>query len=504
MRSRWVGLVLVGAVAGCATVRRQGDQAFERKSYLEAAELYDQALLDNPKDDDALAKRGRAREAALAELLEQSRLARARGGTSQAHDKLGGFFRLRHRWFMPTPPALVGPLKEQATAAALETAQGVRLLLTTDAPLAAEGALRAESRIFDEPELAAAVAELRANVTAAGQKRCDRYLSEQGSDDRPYWRWLVARYCRHFGRSASVPALPNLASGVELAGAVSGVSDASASALAARLSSAFVGTPWYASGARARFSGELGGAYTVSFQHGPVDIEAPWTERVAYTTTESRNVPHQVSRLVSETYWVQVPYTVNQSETYSCGDSHSFRTCTRTRAVMRSRSESRSRLVTRWHTEYRAELQTVTRHRDVPRVFRYTAERYQGSFSLASALTVHLPPDGAPVTVPLRRREILQALSSNVTFLPAGIEPTSGQLPSADQWLNGTLDPVMGDVQRELRQAWYARFCAGEAFTVEEAARCLYGRKAAAAATEALRSVSGVEADGLTALAIGP
>jgi hypothetical protein len=507
-----VWLALSAAVAGCATVRRQADAALERKSYVEAAELYDEALLDNPKDETALARRAQAREAALAEVLEEARVARERGSMSEARGKLGRFFRLRHRWVMSTPPALVGPLKQESTAAAMEMAEGVRKMLTADAPLAAEAALHADKVIVAEPELAVAVRELGADIRVAGQKRCDHYLSQAGSKDgseqspadRPYWRWLVARYCQHFGREATVPALPNLASGVDLAGTISGVSDASATALGARLASALVGTPWYAPGVGERVAGELHGAYAVAYQHGPVTENAPWTERVAYQAMEPRSVPHQVSRMESETYWVTVPYTVTQSETYSCGDSHSYRTCTRSKSVFRTRSESRSRLVTRWHTEYRTELQTVTRHKDVPRVFQYQAERYQANYTLASTVTMHLPPDGEPLTVPLARRELVQALRTDVTFLPAGISPTSGRVPSADQWLNAALDPMLEGVKRELRQAWTARFCTREEFTVEEAARCLYGSKAGAAATEALRSVSGAEADALTALALGP
>jgi hypothetical protein len=496
-----VSLALLALVAGCATLRRQGDQAFERKSYVEAAELYDEALLDDPKDDAALTRRGRAREAALAEVLEQARLARERGARSEAHDKLGRFFRLRHRWTMSTPPSLVEPLRQQAAAAALETAEGVRRLLAADAPLAAEAALHAEKPIVAEPELAAAVRELGTDIRVAGQKRCE-HLSKGGSADRPYWGWLVARYCQHFGRAAPAPALPSLASGVDLAGAISGMSEASATALGARLALALVGTPWYAPGAGERIAGELQGAYSVAYQHGPVTQDAPWIERVTYQTTEPRSVPHQVSRLESESYQVQVPYTVNQSETYSCGDSHSFRTCTRSRSVMRTRSEFRSRLVTRWHTEFRTEMQTVTRHKDVPRVFQYQAEHYQGNYALAGTLTMRLPPDGAPLTVPLGRRELVEALRSDVTFLPAGVEPTSGQVPSADQWLNAALDPMLEDVKRQLRQAWTARFCTRGEFTLEEAAQCLYGGTAGAAATEALRAVSGVEADALTALAV--
>ena len=74
MRSWRVALALAAAVAGCATLRWQGDDAFERKAYIEAAELYDRALQEDPKDDKVRASRARARAAALTELLENARV----------------------------------------------------------------------------------------------------------------------------------------------------------------------------------------------------------------------------------------------------------------------------------------------------------------------------------------------------------------------------------------------------------------------------------------------
>jgi hypothetical protein len=505
MRSWRVSVALVVAIAGCATLRRQGDDAFERKSYVEAAELYDQALQEDPKDDKARASRARAREAALTELLDNAKGHRAQGSGSQARAELARFFRFRRRWVMSTPPALVSAVEREASAAAIEVAAAIQPLLAANAPLAAEAALKDQSLVVDEPELAAARRKLRAEIRDAGRLRCDHYRgADRGADGGPYWGWLVARYCRHFGRDAASPALPYLAGGIDVDGTISGMSAASSGMVVQQLHAALAGTPWYDAGASERIAGSLRGAYRVTYQSGPVTVQAPWTERVSYLATETRRVPHQVSELHSENYFVQVPYTTSQSESYSCGDSRSYRTCTRSKMVTQYRSEMRSRLVTRWHTEYRTVSETVTRWRNVRRVFSYTAEKRRSSYALASTLTVNLPPDGAALELPLAGSEVVEAMRHDVSFEPAGVEPQPGQLPSGDEWLRSNVGHIVDRLKGELRRGWQARFCGRDEFTTEEAVRCLYGRSLVAAATAALRPVAGTEADALAALAVSP
>jgi hypothetical protein len=77
-------------------------------------------------------------------------------------------------------------------------------------------------------------------------------------------------------------------------------------------------------------------------------------------------------------------------------------------------------------------------------------------------------------------------------------------LPSGDEWLRSNVGPIVDRLKVELRRGWQARFCGRDAFTTEEAARCLYGRSPVAAATEGLRPVAGREADALAALAVTP
>jgi hypothetical protein len=490
---------LLATLGSCATMRRRGDEAVARRSYYEAAELYDRALQEDPKDDKARAGRARARDATLTELLDSAQQGRADGDAATARSKLARFFRLRREWLVPTPPALVAAVEREATAAAGEITAAIRPLLAADAPLAAQSALSTESGVVDEPEVAAALGKLHANIATAGQRRCDHYR-ERTLDGGAYWSWLVARYCKHFGKTTATPRLPYLARGLQLEASISGMSPASSAAVTARLNAALEGTPWHAADAGDRVAAELRGEYVVAFRSEPVTLAAPWTERVPYTDRVARQVPHQVSRLETESYTVQVPYTDHHSESYSCGTPRAYRTCYRSRSVTRYRTDHRTRMVTRYHTEYRTEYHAVTRYRSVPHVYSYTANQQRGSYALASTLTVNLPPDGAPLQVPLARQQVMTAISHDVTFEAADVAPQVARLPSGDEWLQASLPPIVEGVRQQLRAAWQDRFCRRDAFTVEEAARCLYGGDLVATATAGLRVVAGAEADALAAL----
>ena len=87
-----------------------------------------------------------------------------------------------------------------------------------------------------------------------------------------------------------------------------------------------------------------------------------------------------------------------------------------------------------------------------------------------------------------------------MTFEAADVAPQVARLPSADEWLQSNLPPIVERARQQLRAAWQDRFCRRDAFTVEEAARCLYGGDLVAAATAGLRVVAGAEADALAAL----
>ena len=73
-------------------------------------------------------------------------------------------------------------------------------------------------------------------------------------------------------------------------------------------------------------------------------VDALLVHPVPTTATADSTFFHTESRLVTETYTEQVPYTT--TETYNCGSGTSYRTCTR--MVTRYRSETKTRQV--WKT----------------------------------------------------------------------------------------------------------------------------------------------------------
>jgi hypothetical protein len=493
-------IAFVVTALGCATTRRRGDDAWKRGAYVEAANLYDQALAEDPKDEEARAGRSRAREAALAAELEQARVLRAQNQQDAARLRLARFFTMRRHWKLQTPTALIAPVEREARAASAEVERRLHPLLAADAALSAEGVLAEERAIADEPETLAARARMDAAVAAVGARRCAA-MNATVKSESPYWGWLVARYCEHFGVAGAVPVLPFSVAGIEITGAVDGASGPAGQAVVAGLRRAVHGTPWYSPAAAAQASARLAARYGVNQQHVPVTLTAAWTESVPYTTTVSRRVPYQVPYQASETYFDQVPYTTLESESYPCGFGRNHRTCTRSRTVTRYRSQMRTRWVTRHRTEYRTVYDTVTRYRIEPRVFSYPGVRHDNTYALNGTLAIALP-EGAPVQVALDGSELLSGVSHDATFLAAGVAPTRPELPSADGWLLANVDRLVARVSRDLREAWSDRFCRDAGAGLEPAARCLYGRQPAAAATGVLRAELGPEADALAAFAL--
>ncbi|HMF40005.1 MAG TPA: hypothetical protein VKQ32_04900 [Polyangia bacterium] len=498
---RWLPL-LIALIGGCATVRWDADKAFESHQYVQAAELYDRALQEDKDDEKARAGRQRARTAALRELLEQSNANRRNGDASSARDSLGRFFRLRRRWFMSTPPELVGPLKKEAADAFTELAQGVQPLLDGGAPLAAEARLKEERGIVGEPELREARAELLGRVRALGQRRCEALLPT-ATNQTPFWGWLVGAYCQHFGRDERRDAaLPFTVSGLDVRGDLSATSPRIASMMRDRLSTALQGTPWYGSTSPDRFGLELAGRYDVDQRHGPAPFEVPWQERVAYWTTETRQVATQVSYTAYVSESVSVPYTATETESYSCGSGTNFRMCTRSKMVTRTRTEQRTRPQIRFRTEYHPVTQPVRRYRMEPRVFRYQAERYDGSFAITGRARVSLFPGEPALEIPIDHRQRVSALWHDVTFEPASIAPVHARLPTPDEWIADRMPQIVTDLRAKLTDQWGGRFCRLPRFGPEEAARCLYGGVTVAAAAGGFREVAGPEADALAGLAV--
>jgi hypothetical protein len=473
-------LLIACMALGCVRARTRAGDAFDRGDYLTAERLYDEWLRESPGDDYAISMRSRARQRALSSLLAAARAARNKELAIYVRD-LGGAVARASLWASDLDDEVKRTLADELRAAEGILRKHIAEPAAAGRALAAEAALWTVMPLLEQQALATLRRELTREVVRSGREACARYTTHARADT-PYFTLLVARYCQRVGgRAPATVPLPDLRAAPVFEGSVAGLTPAQLVELQRRVQDFFVLSIWYSPTARVVPRITVGGVADVRFSRRRVALKARWTEQVAYTASESHQVAHQVPYTATETYTESVPTTTYQSYSYSCGTG----TCTGSRPTTSYQSQTRSRMVTRYRTEYRTEQRSVTRYRSVPRVFHYEADEHTGSYASDVDLFVDLrvaePVEFHHDTAVKRR-----GLEHDVTFAPARVAPSRHGLPLAEEWFEIELTHLGHRLLVDLDKAWVSRFCASQDYTVEEAARCAYAGSAPPPAASAV------------------
>jgi hypothetical protein len=489
----WLAGLLLAASSACATQRKYADDAYSRGDYLDAAELYAQLAETSPDDDDLRARRDDARARALEAATARVRQARAASRLEEAMRELVKSLDARDRWALRPGPALAAAIAAEVTWARGQVTGEIEALLGVRRPLSAETALaRRRAQLF-AADFAALWPSLTAAVRAGAETAHQRAASSAGRQG-PYLTRLVSAYGEHFGASAApASALPHALAGFDLRIDIEGLPAAQRAELEGGVGRALRDSAWYGEGG-ARVSAALTGSHSARFSSTPRSLEQPWVENVPYEDTESYQEPHQEAYTDQESYTEQVPYTTMRSESYSCGDSRQYRTCTRSVPETHYRTEFRHRTVTRFRTVYRTAWRTVTRYRPVPRVYRYSANERAGEYRGDWALKAPLG-SGEPLLVRLSANDRRRGLDHDANFAQANLSPSRADLPTAEQWFDELSRRFSLELSQGLSSHWQASFCREPAYNAETAARCAYGSPAPPEARAALAPVFGGDVD---------
>lgn len=508
-------LSLALALAGCATTRDRASELFARGEFEASAGEYDTLLREHPEQQDLRLRRDTARARALVQQAEVVRVHRAGGRLAEALGAVDVLLARNDAWAPHSQDAAREAVEREATWARQHLRTEVGRHLEAREPLGAQALMEAQSPLLGRTLLVETQRELTERTQRTGQENCARLVPAAGAE-APYWNELLRRYCEHFGvQRESPPAPSELYGSLAFRGGVEGVVRPHFAVMTGALVQAFQASPWYAPGASGALLADLSGRFEAQVKTERVKREAPWTERVAYTTTKHELKPHQVAYTdtehrseqvpytATETYTVQVPYSATESYTYSCGTGTSYRTCTGYRSVTRHRSETRTRtvtkyrtemrphMVTKYRTEYRSEPRTVTDYRNEPRVFTYDADEVSADYRAILAV-------GLTTTVPVEARHE-NTLSDrgdrhDVEHGPAHVAPQRPGFPPPGAWLDDQLGVLAQRFGVQLASAWQEAFCAPPVSTLEAASRCLYGHPEAQGLEAPFASVLGGDA----------
>ncbi len=454
-------------VSGCAaSVSSRADDALHKRQYLEAAELYDQVVKNDPKDGKALARRTEARNAVLRELLAATARSRIAGQLDAATSKLAEMLVRRDSWAMTVDAETNKELTVEVVAAGSAIATSVSKTAGAAGPLSAEQIALHYAPLLAHHDFVNWRHEIDDSVRTAGAAAC---TSLQPRATSPYLSWAIAGYCKHFSVD-EVKVLPraNLRTGVMIEGSIVGIAAEDTVRIRETLTGAFRESVWFSADAARSARGNLGGKLTATFDAKTVSRTANWTEQVPYTDYENRQESYQEPYNDTEYYEEQVPHTEYHSESHPCGSS----TCSESVPTTVYSSESRTRTVTKYRTAYRSVTVPVTKYRDVPRSFSYEATERSARY--VSSLRIRVDREALDVAADISGDFFEHGFDHDVTNVDAGVSPSRANLPSLADFTAREESRLRDELRRRLEVRYAELYCAAKTFGVEEAAACAY------------------------------
>lgn len=455
------------AVSGCAhSIKSRADAAYASSNYLEAERLYAEAAGTDPK---AAALRDRARTEAVRELVGATARARNEGRRAEASTTLAEAIQLRDTWASQLDGAVTKQLAEEVERAGSMIAAAVTSTATNRGPLSAELVAAYHAPLLALRDFQAWRRSVEQSVRAAGQARCDA-LTQRAST--PYWSWIVASYCGHFGgREVEMLPRPKTSKDLEVEAAISGISQDDASGIASAIAAAFRDSVWYSPSAPTIAHARLSGTMLATFESRTVSEAATWTVQVPYVANESALESYQ--------------------EPYDAQESHTDLVLVPGSSGPVYRSVTTSHTVTKFRTALRAVSRPVVRYRDEVRSFTYPATQRAGRYE--SALRVQFDRDSPPVTAEVFYDVVERGLEHDISNSEAGVSPQRANLPGLADLMAHEKVRLTATVKNKLEAAYREAHCSASKYTLEEAAACAYLGPADAprAVHAALREVFG-------------
>ncbi len=456
-------LLPVLALCACVTLQGRANELARQGQFLEAAALYDQLIRDKPNDPTLVAARDELRWRALEQLLGNARRHRLVGDDEQAEHFLERFLEHRAQWGTKLNGALESSLLEEMEGTHLHLRRTVIAPARRGMALTAEEELDHKRTLLAHPELAPIRREMDGAVLSSGKGTCAR-LKQVPAEGSPHWAELVARYCGRWHEAApEPPPLPELFGAPSWSTAVEGLSPAQLAHLQARLARAFEASAWYSPRATRTATFTLQGHFSTSSWRESVRRTAPWMDSEPYTDHEER----------TETY--QEPYT--EEEEYV------------------EEGEKKKRKVTKYRTKTRSYTVPVTRYRDVPRTFEYSALRHSVAYRFSMAATGVLVEQRSPLTAALTDQLSAHGYEHDVSFPPGDVSPERASLPETHGWFRQQVHGLERVFAEQLAALWREAYCSTPALTLEAAARCArVGDALPAHARQVLSEVLGEDA----------
>lgn len=413
-------------LCSCSLAIRRGNDLYEQRDFLGAVEAYDEAVVADPSNKEALALRDQARTQALSVLLADSAQATREKHFSAAATTLGKAFGLADKWARPGTGAAELDLLTKTWLEDFGTK------LETEGPLKHIATRALLPQLLTHPRFAPLDAALGSAWSGAMSARCDRALAEAKT---PFLAALTKAYCQAGGRAVqpAAPALPLFSQSPRIEDFVRGA----AGSWPVTMTQAFDASPWAWRASQQHANVSVSGQLEAQYSDRRVIRTAHWTVQVPYTVTN----------------YVSVPYTTYQYYSYPCGKS----TCSGSRPVTNYRSEPRT------HTQYRTEARQVD----------YPATESKAELTASVNMFVDLRPHGTVLGTVLRENKVETGITHSGVAV-AGLQPETAHLPSKADWDTRMRSAAHARLLAALIEHWRDNYCNPPLADAEAAARCVF------------------------------
>ncbi len=432
---------LVALLSACSGLRGRADDLYAQGAYRAAIETYEAALLEEPRNEKALAGLKRARTTFIDKTLIEVRMARFAGNLRLALDLLLEIVTAEAKWAYAPVGAVATTQSEESQEALRYIEAQVMDAIRRERPLGGLYLLTHYQPIFSG-ELSGRHAFLVDDLTRrAGARQC-RTLAKIQTAKYPYFSEFVRKVCTAWGMSDQGKASllnakrAELYRGVKVAANVDGLPAPYRSGIDAALENALESSPWFDPKGGRILTVVLDGKFQLEHQKNPEHRFHGYTEQVPYTDYEE----------VTKTR--QVPVVVNDVTTYQ--------------------------------TEFYSEREPVTRYHHVPRSQPYDGVYHRQSLEFRAGGTLTLNKISKPLRIDGSTHR--EGFEHHWNMPAIGLHSERPHLEDPETWVRQQAERLGSDMSVSANDIWDSLYCesvSGEPTLIatgDQVHRCLRSR----------------------------
>lgn len=428
----WIIVLVLGFIFACGSTQKNAQEKLEAGEYQSAMELFERVVGSDPNNAEAKEGLKRARAGVLGERLIGVRKARDAGNADAALDQLLTVVELEKSWNQ-FPSAAARFTQEEETQFAWKPFQAkLNRLIQSKQPLVAELNWKRFAPVFSGSKNTAAYQAFGPQIARAGREHCSALLREASAEE-PYYANFVGRYCRYWKADVKKVAnldrarLSGLVSGIEWKGKLENLPAEYAGILRADLEAALKQSAWYDPNGTRKISLELQGNYNFTHSKNLVSRVREYQVKESYQAVE----PVEKTR--------QVPV-----------ESISYQTDPATGLTKPVKT-------TTMKTEKYTVNETVTKMRQVPRQFPYSALFHQQAIQMNSAVLAQIGSQSFTITE--ANQATAEGDEQNLKNDEVGLTPMKPNLIDTAGWVRGESAKVKNQFVTKLREEWIAQNC---------------------------------------------